>query len=90
MRIDIWMKDGISDRHQSHDLDPDTKIEFKDEEGNTLCEFTVEELVGKTIECFRCAAQVSSRLEVAWIDLEERNDCPGGDGQGEVHEPEPV
>jgi hypothetical protein len=40
-----------------------------------LTEFSVADLLGREGECFRCGMHVTSRVEVAYIDDAERNDC---------------
>lgn len=45
---------------------------------------------GDSGECWRCNAHVESVLEIVWLDLAQRNDCPESEDGAphEVEEPE--
>jgi len=54
---------------------------------HTNFDFIIHQLLGEPAECFRCGGEISSQLEVVWLDLEQRNDCPDADDLGVPHEP---
>lgn len=53
--------------------------------GETLAEFTIADLVGRTGPCFRCGEEVGSQVEVAYLDGSGRSDCPESE-DGAPHE----
>lgn len=56
--------------------------------GGLYAEIKHADLIGRTGPCWRCDNEVSSTIEVAYLDVEGRNDCPGSD-DGQPHEIDP-